>query len=291
LLNKWLRDPLIHFLLIGGLLFLAYDLKNEDIIENDRIVISNADIDRLISLWQKRRQRLPTQGELQSLIEQQIREEVMYREALVMGLDKNDSIVRRRLAQKVEFISADLATLAEPTETELANYLTTNSKKFEQPANINFVQVYISHDKHGDNAQAYANNLLNELMQVHSTLDFRSLGDSLMLGQQHEKLTQYGVSRLFGKDFASELFTLPVDSWQGPIASGFGLHLVRIDEKSESRLPELGTVHGQVRTEWMAQQRRDMDKMFYQGLRQHYEVVVEKTAANVPINKSSAAEK
>jgi len=291
LLNKWLREPLIHFLLIGGLLFLAYGLQNEDLIENDRIVISNAEIDRLISLWQKRRQRLPTQDELQRLIEQQIREEVMYREALAMGLDQNDSIVRRRLAQKVEFISADLATLAEPTETELANYLETNSKKFEQPANIDFVQVYISHDKHGDNAQVYANNLLNELRQVDSTLDFRTLGDSLMLGQRHEQLTEYGVSRLFGKGFASELFTLPADIWQGPIASGFGLHLIRIDKKSESQLPELATVREQVRTEWMAQQRRDMDKMFYQGLRQHYEVVIENTAAKVSINKSSAAEK
>ena len=283
-----LREPLLHFLLIGAALFAAYDIQNDDLVENKQIVISEAEIDRLITLWEKKRQRLPTQDELQGLIEQQIREEVMYREALAMGLDQNDSIVRRRLAQKVEFISADLAALAEPTETQLANYLITNSEKFELPAHVNFVQVYISYDKHGDNVQAYANSLLKELSQADSTIDIKTFGDSLMLDQQYEQLTEQGVSRLFGKDFTSELFTLPVGTWQGPITSGFGLHLVRIDKKSESRLPELNAVRDKVRIEWMAQQRRDMDKLFYQGLRQRYEVVIEDTVGKATISQSSA---
>ena len=283
-----LREPLLHFLLIGAALFAAYDIQNDDLVENKQIVISEAEIDRLITLWEKKRQRLPTQDELQGLIEQQIREEVMYREALAMGLDQNDSIVRRRLAQKVEFISADLAALAEPTETQLANYLITNSEKFELPAHVNFVQVYISYDKHGDNVQAYANSLLKELSQADSTIDIKTFGDSLMLDQQYEQLTEQGVSRLFGKDFTSELFTLPVGTWQGPITSGFGLHLVRIDKKSESRLPELNAVRDKVHIEWMAQQRRDMDKLFYQGLRQRYEVVIEDTVGKATISQSSA---
>lgn len=287
-LTTLLREPLLHFLLIGAALFAVYDSQNKDFVENNRIVISEAQIDRLITLWEKQRQRLPTQDELQGLIEQQVREEVMYREALAMGLDNNDSVVRRRLAQKVEFISADLAALAEPTETDLANYLATSNKIFEQPANINFVQVYISYDKHGDNAHAYANSLLKELAHDDSTLDIKTFGDSLMLDQYYEQITELGVSRWFGKDFASELFTLPVGTWQGPITSGIGLHLVRIDKKSESRLPELDTIREKVRTEWMAQQRRDMDKLFYQSLRQRYEVVIEDTVTKVATNKNSA---
>ena len=283
-----IREPLLHFLVIGAALFAAYDIQNDDLVENNQIVISEAEIDRLITLWETKRQRLPTQDELQGLIEQQIREEVMYREALAMGLDQNDSIVRRRLAQKVEFISADLAALAEPSETQLTNYLITNSEKFELPARINFVQVYINYDNHGDNIQAYANSLLNELTQADSAIDIKTIGDSLMLDQQYEQLTEQGVSRLFGNDFASELFILPVGTWQGPITSGFGLHLVLIDKKSESRLPELNAVREKVRIEWMAQQRSDMDKMFYQGLRQRYEVVIEDAASKVAINKSSA---
>lgn len=274
ILNTLLREPLLHFLLIGGALFAAYDLQNEDLVENNRIVISEAEIDRLITVWEKKTQRLPTQSELQGLIEQQIREEVMVREAIAMGLDQNDSVVRRRLAQKVEFISADLATLTEPDETELTDYLATHSDKFELPARIDFVQIYVDLNKHEDNAQDYANSLLNKLRQADSDLDITTIGDSLMLNQQYEQLTEHGTSRLFGKDFATNLFTLPVGSWHEPVFSGYGMHLVRIDNKTEARLPELETVRNKVRDEWLAQQRRIMDEAFYKALRQRYEIVI-----------------
>ena len=279
-----LREPLLHFLLIGGLLFAAYNLQNEGLVENNRIVISEAEIDRLITLWEKKRQRLPTQGELQGLIEQQVREEVMYREAVAMGLDQNDSVVRRRLAQKVEFISADLAALVEPTETELTDYLAAHSNTFELPARIDFVQVYIDLNKHGDNVQDYANNLLNELRQTDSESDIETIGDPLMLAQQYEQQTKHDISRLFGKDFAINLFTLPIGSWQGPVSSGYGPHLVRIDNKTEARLPELETVRDKVRDEWHAQQRRIMDEAFYKALRQRYEIVIK-----TPPKKDSVA--
>jgi len=272
--NTLLRDPLLHFLLIGAMLFVIYDLQNEDFVENNRIVISEAEIDRLIMLWEKKRQRLPSQDELQGLIEQQIREEVMYREAIAMGLDQNDRIVRRRLAQKVEFISADLAALAEPTGTELADYLATHSDKFEQPARIDFVQIYIDLNKHGDNIQDYVNKLLNKLRQTGSELDIETIGDSLMLDQQHKQITEHDVSRLFGKEFANNLFSLSVGSWLGPISSGYGLHLVQINNKTEALLPELETVRDKVQVEWLAQQRRIMDEAFYNALRQRYEIVI-----------------
>ena len=286
-LKMLLREPLLHFLLIGGLLFAAYNLQNEGLVENNRIVISEAEIDRLITLWEKKTQRLPTQSELQGLIEQQVREEVMYREALAMGLDQNDSVVRRRLAQKVEFISADLAALAEPGKTELTDYLAAHSDEFELPARINFVQVYIDLNKHGDNAQAYTNSLLDELRQADSDLDIETLGDPLMLDQQYEQQTEHDISRLFGKDFANNLFTLPVGSWQGPVTSGYGPHLVRIDNKTEARLPELETVRDKVRDEWHAQQRRIMDEAFYKALRQRYEIVIK----NPPKKDSVASTK
>ena len=275
ILHRFLREPLLHFLLIGATLFVAYSLQNESRVDNNQIVISEAKIDYLIAVWEKKKQRLPTQDELQGLIEQQVREEVMVREALAMGLDKNDSIVRRRLAQKVEFISADLATLVEPTETELADYLSTHSDKFELPARIDFVQVYIDLNKHRDNVHEHANNLLNKLAQTGSNSDITTIGDSLMLDQQYGQATEHDVTRLFGKEFASKLFTLPVSSWQGPITSGYGAHLVRIDNKTEARLPELETVRNKVQNEWFAEQRRIMNEAFYKGLRQRYEIAIE----------------
>jgi len=275
-LTTLLREPLLHFLLIGAALFLFYNLQNEGRIDNNRIVISEAQINHLVTLWEKKRQRPPTQIELESMIKQQVREEVMVREALAMGLDKNDSIIRRRLAQKIDFITSDLAALAEPSETELSNYLSTHGEQFSLPARIDFVQVFINPEKRGVDTDNYTNSLLNKLTQAGSNSDITTLGDSLMLDQQHEQVTEHDVSRLFGKEFASKLFTLPVGSWQGPAQSGYGLHLVRIGNKTENQLPELNAVRKKVLVEWQAQQRQDMDKVFYESLRQRYEIVIEK---------------
>lgn len=275
-LTTLLREPLLHFLLIGAALFLFYNLQNEGRIDNNRIVISEAQINHLVTLWNKKRQRPPTQIELEGMIKQQVREEIMVREALAMGLDKNDSIIRRRLAQKIEFITSDLAALAEPGETELSNYLSTHSEQFSLPARIDFVQVFINPEKRGVDTDEYASNLLSELTQADSNRDITTLGDSLMLEQKLEQVTEHDVSRLFGKDFASELFILPVGSWQGTIQSGYGLHLVRVSNKTENQLPELNAVREKVLAEWQAQQRQDMDKVFYESLHQRYEIVIEK---------------
>ena len=275
MLKKWLREPLLHFLLIGGALFLLYGLQNENVVDNNnRIVISEADINRLTTLWGKKRQRLPTKTELEGLIEQQIREEVMYREALAMGLDQNDAIVRRRLAQKVEFISADIAAQFEPTDSDLKEYLTKHADKFEVPGRISFVHVYLNRDQRGENVHQDIQSLLDQLLKPGSQTDFMTVGDPIMLGQQHEQMTRHDVSRLFGRDFTSRIFELPVGSWQGPVSSGYGLHLVRIDDKTEPVQPELSVVRDKVYNEWLAQQRRDMDKAFYQSLRQRYEIII-----------------
>ena len=118
-MQRWLKDPLFHFLMIGAGLFILYGLKTEaPVNQPDRIILKEPDIDRLINLWERKWQRLPTRQELQGMIEQQVREEVLYREALAMGLDKNDTVVRRRLAQKMEFISNDLASLVDPSKSQ-----------------------------------------------------------------------------------------------------------------------------------------------------------------------------
>jgi len=276
LLNKWLREPLLHFLLIGAALFVFYNLQTDDSTDDSNsIVISEPDIDRLIILWEKKWQRLPTEAELEGLIEAQIREEVLYREALAMGLDQNDTIVRRRLAQKVEFISADLASQAEPSDTDLQSYLDSHADKFAVPARISFEQIYLNADQRGVNVEQDASRLLNELTQPGSTIDVMAAGDPFMFGQQHEHLTRQGVSRLFGQQFTEKVFQLPVGAWQGPVVSGYGLHLVYVDAKSEAKASTLDEVRDKVRDEWLAQQRRKMDQVFYGELRKRYNIKVE----------------
>lgn len=276
MLKQWLREPLLHFLLIGALLFVIFGLKNDGISDQSkRIVFTQDDIHRLSLLWEKQRQRPPSQTELKGLIEQQIREQVMYREALAMGLDKNDSIVRRRLAQKVEFISSDLAAQIEPSEADLTEYLVSHPEQFEIPARINFVQIYLSTDKRGTSVEKDANQLLIELENAGHDVDITTLGDSFMFGQKHEQLTEHDVSRLFGKDFTSQIFSLPIGRWQGPVRSGYGLHLLQITNKTASRQAELATVRNKVRNEWINQQRQKIDKAFYNSLRQRYEIIIE----------------
>ena len=279
MLKKWLREPLLHFLLIGAALFIFYNLQTDDSADDSNsIVISESDIDRLITLWEKKWQRLPTETELEGLVEAQIREEVLYREALAMGLDQNDTIVRRRLAQKVEFISADLASQAEPSDADLQTYLDTHAEKFAVPARISFQQIYLNADQRGDQVNKDAQRLLDQLTRSAASVDIMAAGDSFMFGQQHEQLTEHGVSRLFGQQFTEKIFELPVGAWHGPVVSGYGLHLVYVDAKSEAKASTLDEVRNKVRDEWLAQQRRKLDQVFYSELRKRYDIVVQTVA-------------
>ena len=275
-MKKWLGEPLLHFLLIGVSIFLLYSLQNEGYDnDNNQIVITKGSIDRLISLWEKKRQRPPTQTELKGMIEQQIHEEVMYREALTMGLDKNDAIVRKRLAQKVEFISSDIAAMAEPSDEELKRFLNTHHKKFEIPASLSFEHIYFNPDKRNAQTEPDALMLLGELKLSDVTVETHTAGDSFMMGQQYDEITEYGVSRIFGQDFAAELLTLDVGNWQGPVRSGYGTHLIRISSKTPAQAVKLNTVRDKVRDEWQAEQRQSMNKIFYESLRQRYDIVIE----------------
>jgi hypothetical protein len=274
--KRWLSEPLLHFLLIGGALFLFYGFQNDGYVDYDnRIVITRADINRLAMLWEKKWQRPPAQFEMEGLLEQQVREEVLYREALSMGLDKNDSVVRRRMAQKVEFISSGLADQLEPADDDLAAYQEANPEKFELPARVSFTQVYLNVDRHGENTEKEALDLLRRLQQEEQGLDILEAGDAFMFGAQHDQLSHHGVSRLFGNDFANSVFELPVGGWQGPVWSGYGIHLVLIEDKTAAVQPELSAVRDDVRNEWLMEQRRTLDEALYKSLRQRYEIEIE----------------
>ncbi len=275
-MTRWLKEPLFHFLLIGAGLFLLYGWQtDDDALRPDQIVFTEAHVDRLINLWERKWQRLPTQQELQGLIEQQIREEVLYREALAMGLDKDDQVVRRRMSQKMEFISNDLASLAEPDDAQLQTYLDTHPEKFAIPGRISYSQVYLNASQRGDQVYADAEKLLEELPESSVDIDISMSGDSFMGGYSFNDETDFGVARLFGKAFALALFELPVGSWTGPVESGYGLHLVRVDSRTDSRAPSLEQVRDKVRFEWLAQQRRKTNNLLYSELRKRYEITVE----------------
>ena len=272
-MKHWYKEPLLHFLIIGAVIFVVFTVvnKEEATVSGNKIVISSAEIERLSDNWSKKLNRPPTETELQGLIESYIKEEVYYREALALGLDQNDTILRRRLMQKMEFLSNDLADLNQPDESELNKYFVDNQGKYKLPARMSFTHIYFSLDKRGAMALEDSKKVLSELNVPRAP----ERGDSFMMEYDFIQETPFEVVRLFGKGFAEELFTLGINTWQGPIESGYGLHLVRISEKVESRMPELASVIDKVRTDLMFEQRQKMNKEIYEKFKERYEIVVE----------------
>ncbi len=272
-MKKWHKEPLLHFLIIGAVIFVLFSIvnKEEDTVSNNKIVVTAAEIERLSDNWSKKWNRQPTETELKGLIESYIKEEVYYREALALGLDQNDTILRRRLMQKMEFLSNDLAELNQPDESALNKYFLDNQEKYELPAQVSFTHIYFSLDKRGAKAFEDAKSVLAELDVPRAP----ERGDSFMMEYDFNQETPFEVERLFGSGFAEQLFTLETNTWQGPVASGYGLHLVRVSEKIDSRMPELASVIDKVRTDWMFEQRQKTNKEIYERFKERYEIVVE----------------
>jgi hypothetical protein len=277
-MKKWYKEPLLHFLIIGAAIFVLFSIvnKEESFESGNKIIVSTADIERLKDNWSKKRNRPPTEAELKGLVEAYIKEEVFYREALALGLDQNDTVLRRRLMQKMEFISNDLAELHTPDEAELNEYFLDNQEKYKLLARVTFTHIYFSLDKRGTKALEDAESVLSELKASSGTvLRAPERGDSFMLQYDFVQETPFEVARLFRKSFAEQLFTLDINVWHGPIKSGYGLHLVRISEKIDSRMPELASVIEKVRTDWMFEQRQKMNKEIYERFKERYEIIIE----------------
>jgi len=271
-MKGWLREPLVHFLLLGGLLFVLSGLLGSSTPADPAITVSAPEVARLAQLFAAQWQRPPTRGELDGLVEQQIREEVLYREAVALGLDRNDAIVRRRLVQKLEFLSQDLVD-ENPSEADLRAFFKANAARFEEPAILTFTHVYLNPDRRGDSLRGDAELLLADL-RAGSAADTDELGDTFLLPLNFAQRSQREIAGLFGADFAADLATLEVGSWQGPVGSGYGLHLVLLQERVDAHVPEFGSVRDKVRTEYLSVQRRDADETMYQRLRERYRVDV-----------------
>jgi peptidyl-prolyl cis-trans isomerase C len=272
-MNKLHKEPLLHFLIIGAVVFVFFSIVNKDEIDasGNKIVVATAEIERLSANWSKKWNRPPTKTEQKGLVESYIKEEVYYREALALGLDQNDTILRRRLMQKMEFLSNDLAELNQPDETELNKYFVDNQEKYQLPARVSFTHIYFSLDKRGAKVVEDAKSVLSGL----NALRAPEKGDGFMMQYDFVQETPFEVERLFGKGFAEQLFKSEINTWQGPIESGYGLHLVRISEKVDSRMPELAFVIDKVRTDLMFERRKKMNKEIYEKFKERYEIVVE----------------
>ena len=271
---KLLKEPLVHFLLLGGFLFLLYGWVGDDERAPDEIVVTQAKIDHLIEIWMRTRQRPPTTQELKGLIDDYVIEEILYREAKALNLDEDDTIIRRRLRQKMEFIAEDLAAIKEPTEEDLRAYLESNPDQFRLDASISFEHIFYNEDKRGESVASDAAADLDAL-KTGMVGDVSALGDGIPLPYQFEASSTREIASMFGPDFANELLTLPVDEWTGPVPSGYGLHLVRITDLQAGRDPELDEVRAFVEREWSAERRQQVKENFYDSFLERYTVTIE----------------
>jgi hypothetical protein len=268
----FLREPLLHFLLLGvGLFALHGWLNDTGALSTKTIVIDRGRIDQLAAGFALLHQRPPMAEELQGLIDDAVKEEIFYREALAQGLDRDDVIVRRRLRQKLEFVSEDVDPVPEPTDAQLQAWLVAHPAQFAIAPRYAFEQVFLDPSKRGASLQADAAGMLLQLRRG-PIADVAGMGDPLLIAHHIESSSAADVQAQFGASFATALRTLAPGTWQGPIASGYGVHLVRVMARDAGRAPALADVRKDVRAEWMHAQREAANARFYAGLRQQYDV-------------------
>lgn len=275
-MRRLLREPLLHFFLLGAAIFAIYEaIPRTPSPESRVIVVTQGRIESMATTFTRVWQRAPTDEELEGLVRDYIREEVYYREAVAMRLDRDDSVVRRRLQQKLEFVSEGAAS-AEPTEEELKAYLAAHADDFRTDRKVTFRQVYLGRQRHGDKLVDDAMATLAELQKAGVDADIGQFGDPSLIEQAFKDASMSEIGKQFGAAFAAKLSGLPAGQWQGPVESPYGLHLVIIDARSEGQVPPLDAVRGAVRRAWADRRRIDSNERFYRSLLGNYTVTVEK---------------
>ena len=293
LMKNLVREPLVHFLLLGALIFGTFKIISRETIEPGKILITQGRIESLEIAFSRTWRRPPTASELEGLIRDYVREEVFAREAVALSLDKDDTIIRRRLRQKLEFVSEDVAAHAEPTDEQLSAYLKEHADAFRGDRRFTFRQVYLNPQQRGANHRRDTLQLLAQLRRLGGQTDISALGDSLLLENEFKGIAAAEVVKQFGEQFAATLAEMPVGQWQGPIESGFGVHLVLMAERTDGSMPALEDVRAAVRREWINARRLEANEKFYRTLLQRYSVTIERpeVAKNAGVKRVAAAQR
>jgi len=290
-MKRLLKEPLLHFLVLGALLFAVYSWLNRSLPDNKSaagtVRITSNEIAWLKEMWSRQWQREPTRDELRGLVTDFLKEELLAREARALGLDQNDTIVRRRLAQKLEFLVQDTSRLAEPTEEDLRRFYEANPERFQTDARISFTHVFFSREKRA-NAATEAKAALSDLSRGANPADF---GDRLLVDSEVVDADMQSVAGQFGREFAEAVFTLNPGAWNGPIESGYGLHLVRVSEVKPANRREFSQVKTQVLERWREQRQREDNEKYFASLLKKYDVVVDENLKPLigPLDESNAA--
>jgi len=272
-MKRFLSEPLVHFLALGAILFVIGVVRGEPATPGStRIAITEGHIERLLDGFGATWNRPPTEEEFRGLVEEFLKEEVLYRQALGMGLEQGDQIIRRRLRQKLEFMTADFVGTVQPTEEELSAYLAEHAERYRGDGSLRFLHVYVS--DLGDDGLRRAEELLAAL-QAEPEQDIYAITDPFLHPLAYPDVREVEVSTLYGPDFADLMMQQPIGIWSGPLPSPFGLHLVRVDRRTEGELPALDAVRNEIYRDLMFERTNEAEQEYFEGLLAQYTVTVD----------------
>jgi peptidyl-prolyl cis-trans isomerase C len=277
LVRGLLQEPLLYFLLAGALIFAVYELLNPAANRADqvnRIVLTENDLRQLAVQWLAQGRPLPTPDEMRALVEDRVSEEILFREAIALGLDKDDEIIKRRLAQKMNFLAEDIAALQDPSDAELRAWFANNSSRFALPARASFHHLYFSSDRRPSAQEAAATALTRIAARPADTPAVAKAADPFMFQDYYAERTPEQIAKEFGPDFAKAVFRLKPGAWEGPIQSGYGWHIVFIDAIEPSRAPPFEEVEPDVKSAWLDQKQAAVKRAAFEAMRERYTVVV-----------------
>jgi len=282
-LTRLFKEPLIQFLIIGGFIYGAYALFGapEEDFRDTTIVVDSNRINSMISEWESRWNRPPTRQEIDGLIQQYIREDVLYRQAVAMGLNEDDPITRRRMAQKLEFLTSDLAQMQQPSEGELEQFFQESQASYRDPDMISFSHIFIDPDAREDTTLDDAAEILVQLRAVgETTEEALQLGDRFMLQNYFASATELDIRRQLGSGFSEVVMELEPGQWHGPVLSGYGVHLVYVYDFIKAPSPVFENVQTRVLEDWHAVKREEFNAQFLESLKSRYEIVIDDLPAD-----------
>lgn len=275
-----IKEPLLHFLIIGTALFGAFFWQNRSQLQASRncsqtskeITVTSGDLAKLNQKFKKTWRREPTNEERKKLIQDFVRTEIYFREALANGLGRNDEVLKRRLRRRVEFLLEDVGAVGEPTDSELKKFMRKNRDDYQVGPKITFRHVYFDRSRRGTQTEAAIEEALSQLTNGAAA---EAIGDPSPLPSGLDKAPLWRIKRRFGKDFAKEVKELPAGSWEGPVKSGFGLHLVFVEDRVPAHLPKLSEIRRSVSRDWAVEKQRQLKDAAYEELRSRYTVNIE----------------
>ena len=272
---KFLKEPLLHFLLLGMLIFVVFGWQQGSVFAGSEVRVTAVMQQNMGEVFRRTWQRPPTQYEMDGLIKDRVREELAYREAAAMGLDQDDIIIRRRLRQKLEMLAEDVATLNPPTDAELQTWYREHADDYLIPAKYTLKQIYISLGPTPEETRQRSLSLLARLLDDERKVDIKTAGDPIMLPQVVRSASVAEIERSFGAQFLDAVVKAPVGQWSGPAVSGFGLHLIKVEESIDAAPAEFADVRAQLARDWLAEQKlKALDEM-YAGFAENYSVIIE----------------